>query len=301
MQLRAEGRDQFADMVAGMNVIPGAGIDFTSLARTLVIVLALYLLSSALIWVAAYGLNEIVQRTVRDMRASVERKIHRLPLRYFDTHSRGDLLSRVTNDIDNVSTGMQESISQLVLAVFTLLGLVVMMFWISPLLAVIALLLVPAAAVVTILVAKRSRKHFVAQWDATGTLNGQIEESFTGHELITAYGRTAEIERRFTETNDSLFHAAYRAQFVSGLVLPLVTFLSNIGYVVVAVIGGLRVASGTSTLGEIQAMIQYSRQLSQPLARSVRCSICCSPPRHPRRECSRSSTRRSRIPSLRPP
>lgn len=130
-QLRAEGRDQFADMVAGMNVIPGAGIDFTSLGRTLVIVLALYLLSSALIWVAAYGLNEIVQRTVRDMRASVERKIHRLPLRYFDTHSRGDLLSRVTNDIDNVSTGMQESISQLVLAVFTLLGLVVMMFWIS--------------------------------------------------------------------------------------------------------------------------------------------------------------------------
>ncbi|MEE2061384.1 ABC transporter ATP-binding protein [Rhodococcus artemisiae] len=265
-QLRAEGRDQFADMVAGMNVIPGAGIDFTSLGRTLVIVLALYLLSSALIWVAAYGLNEIVQRTVRDMRASVERKIHRLPLRYFDTHSRGDLLSRVTNDIDNVSTGMQESISQLVLAVFTLLGLVVMMFWISPLLAVIALLLVPAAAVVTIYVAKRARKHFAAQWDATGTLNGQIEESFTGHELITAYGRTAEIERRFTETNDSLFQAAYRAQFVSGLVMPLVTFLSNIGYVVVAVIGGLRVASGTSTLGEIQAMIQYSRQLSQPLA-----------------------------------
>jgi ATP-binding cassette subfamily B protein len=139
------------------------------------------------------------------------------------------------------------------------------MFWISPLLAVIALLLVPAAAVVTILVAKRSRKHFVAQWDATGTLNGQIEESFTGHELITAYGRTAEIERRFTETNDSLFHAAYRAQFVSGLVLPLVTFLSNIGYVVVAVVGGLRVASGSMSLGDVQAFIQYSRQFTQPL------------------------------------
>lgn len=264
--LRAEGRDQFADMVAGMNVVPGAGIDLTALGRTLVIVLALYLLSSALVWVAAYGLNEVTQRVVRDMRARVERKIHRLPLRYFDSHSRGDLLSRVTNDIDNVSAGMQESISQLVLAVLTLLGLVVMMMIISPLLALVALLTIPASVVATVLVARRSRKHFTAQWETTGKLNGQIEESFTGHELITAYGRTEETQRRFTETNESLYQASYRAQFVSGLVMPLVTFLGNVGYVVIAVLGGLRVASGTASLGEIQAMIQYSRQLVQPLA-----------------------------------
>lgn len=264
--LRAEGRDQFADMVAGMNVVPGAGIDLTALGRTLVIVLALYLLSSALVWVAAYGLNEVTQRVVRDMRARVERKIHRLPLRYFDSHSRGDLLSRVTNDIDNVSAGMQESISQLVLAVLTLLGLVVMMMIISPLLALVALLTIPASVVATVLVARRSRKHFTAQWETTGKLNGQIEESFTGHELITAYGRTEEMQRRFTETNETLYQASYRAQFVSGLVMPLVTFLGNVGYVVIAVLGGLRVASGTASLGEIQAMIQYSRQLVQPLA-----------------------------------
>lgn len=264
--LRAEGRDQFADMVAAMNVVPGMGIDLTALGRTLIIVLALYLLSSGLIWVAAYGLNEITQRVVRDMRASVERKIHRLPLRYFDTHSRGDLLSRVTNDIDNVSAGMQESISQLVLAVLTLIGLVVMMLFISPLLALVALLTIPASVVATALVARRSRKHFAAQWETTGTLNGQIEESFTGHELITAYGRTQEVQRRFTETNETLYQASYRAQFVSGLVMPLVTFLGNIGYVAIAVLGGLRVATGTATLGEIQAMIQYSRQLVQPLA-----------------------------------
>ncbi|WP_407445421.1 ABC transporter ATP-binding protein [Rhodococcus sp. (in: high G+C Gram-positive bacteria)] len=264
--LRAEGRDQFADMVSGMNVVPGVGIDFGNLGRILVIVLALYLLSSGLIWMAAYGLNEIVQRVVRDMRSRVERKIHRLPLRYFDTHSRGDMLSRVTNDIDNVSAGMQESISQLVLAVLTLIGLVVMMLFISPVLAVVAILTVPASVIATVIVARRSRKHFASQWEATGTLNGQIEEAFTGHELITAYGRTAEVQKRFTETNESLYQASYRAQFVSGLVMPLVTFLGNVGYVVIAVLGGLRVASGTATLGEIQALIQYSRQLVQPLA-----------------------------------
>ncbi|MBS9374285.1 ABC transporter ATP-binding protein [Rhodococcus sp. B50] len=264
--LRADGRDQFADMVSGMDVVPGLGIDFPALGRILVIVLALYLLSSGLIWVAAYGLNEIVQRVVRDMRSRVERKIHRLPLRYFDTHSRGDLLSRVTNDIDNVSAGMQESISQLVLAVLTLLGLVVMMLYISPMLAVVAILTVPASVVATAIIAGRSRKHFAAQWETTGKLNGQIEEAFTGHELITAYDRTGEVQRRFTDTNESLYQASYRAQFVSGLVMPFVTFLGNIGYVVIAVLGGLRIASGTATLGEIQAMIQYSRQLVQPLA-----------------------------------
>ncbi|UPK62498.1 ABC transporter ATP-binding protein/permease [Rhodococcus pyridinivorans] len=264
--LRAEGRDQFADMVSGMDVVPGLGIDFSALGRILVIVLALYLLSSGLIWVAAYGLNEIVQRVVRDMRSRIERKIHRLPLRYFDTHSRGDLLSRVTNDIDNVAAGMQESISQLVLAVLTLLGLVVMMLFISPMLALVAILTVPASVVATAVIARRSRKHFLVQWETTGKLNGQIEEAFTGHELITAYSRTAEVQRRFTDTNESLYQASYRAQFVSGLVMPFVTFLGNVGYVVIAMLGGLRIASGTATLGEIQAMIQYSRQLVQPLA-----------------------------------
>ncbi|MFZ2530194.1 MAG: ABC transporter ATP-binding protein [Rhodococcus sp. (in: high G+C Gram-positive bacteria)] len=265
-QLRSQGNDQFADMVSGTAAVPGVGIDFGALGQLLFVVLALYLVSSALIWVAAYGLNEIVQRVVRDLRSRVERKIHNLPLRYFDTHSRGDLLSRVSNDIDNVSTGMQESISQLVLAVLTLIGLVVMMLWISPLLALVALFMVPASVIATALVARRSRKHFASQWAATGTLNGQIEETFTGHELVTAYGRTADVERRFTETNDELFHSAYRAQFVSGTVMPLVTFLGNLSYVGVAVLGGLRVASGTITLGEVQALIQYSRQLSQPLA-----------------------------------
>ncbi|MBH0120173.1 ABC transporter ATP-binding protein/permease [Rhodococcus sp. HM1] len=265
-QLRSEGNDQFADMVSGTAAVPGEGIDFGALGRILFVVLALYLLSSALIWVAAYGLNEIVQRVVRDLRSRVERKIHNLPLRYFDTHSRGDLLSRVSNDIDNVSTGMQESISQLVLAVLTLIGLVVMMLWISPLLALVALFMVPASVVATALVARRSRTHFAAQWEATGKLNGQIEEVFTGHEIVTAYGRTADVERSFAETNDELFRSAYRAQFVSGTVMPLVTFLGNLSYVGVAVLGGLRVASGTITLGEVQALIQYSRQLAQPLA-----------------------------------
>ncbi|AYJ47166.1 ABC transporter ATP-binding protein [Rhodococcus sp. P1Y] len=264
-QLRAGGQGTFADLVNGMDVTPGVGIDFTAVGNVLLFVLALYLVSAALAWAQGYILNIALQRTVRNLRASVERKVHRLPLKYFDSHTRGELLSRVTNDVDNVSTSLQQTLSQLITAVLTVVGILGMMIWISPLLALVAVLTVPASFAVTAVIAKRSQPHFVNQWKYTGKLNGQIEETYTGHELVKAFGRQREVEREFGERNDKLFESSFRAQFISGMIMPAIMFLGNVNYVIIAVVGGLRVASGTLSLGEVQAFIQYSRQFTQPL------------------------------------
>ncbi|MCW4354409.1 ABC transporter ATP-binding protein/permease [Hoyosella sp. YIM 151337] len=265
-QLRAEGRDTFADMVSGMNLIPGAGVDFGALARVLYLALAIYLGASLCAWVSGYILNIVVQGVVRQLRADVEHKVHRLPLKYFDSHQRGDVLSRVTNDIDNLSQSLQQTISQMLNALLTVIAVLAMMVWISPLLAVIALLTVPAAMVVTAFIMRRAQPHYAGQWRHTGALNGHVEESHTGHELVLAYGREDDAQRVFTERNEKLQAASFKAQFLSGLVMPVIQFLGNINYVLVAVIGGMRVASGTMSLGEVQAFIQYSRQFTQPLS-----------------------------------
>ncbi|QTJ66451.1 ABC transporter ATP-binding protein [Rhodococcus sp. ZPP] len=263
--LRADGQGTFADMVSGMAVIPGVGIDFGALGRVLAIVLALYVGSSVFMWLSGYLLNIVVQGVVKNLRAEVERKIHRLPLRYFDSHSRGDLLSRVANDIDNVSQSLQQTMSQLIVSAMTVIGILVMMIVISPLLALIAVLTVPLSVLVTAQIAKRSKTHFVAQWKSTGALNAEVEEAFTGHELVTVFGRSREVEARFEEQNENLYQASYRAQFISGLIMPAIMFLGNLNFVAIAVLGGMRVASGTMSLGDVQAFIQYSRQFTQPL------------------------------------
>ncbi|GAB88648.1 ABC transporter ATP-binding protein [Gordonia rhizosphera] len=263
--LRARGDETFADMVGSMNVIPGVGVDFAAVGRVLLIVLALYVGSAVLSWLAAYLLNIVVVGTIRGLRADVEDKVHRLPLRYYDTIPRGDLLSRVTNDLDNLSQSLQQTISQFLNSVLTVIALLAMMIWISPLLAVIAVLTVPLAFGATAFIAKRSKPHFMAQWSSTGKLNAQVEEAFTGHELVKAFGRQHEIEATFDERNDKLYESSWRAQFISGVIMPTIMFLGNLNYVAVAVVGGLRVASGSLSLGEVQAFIQYSRQFTQPL------------------------------------
>ncbi|MDI9935973.1 ABC transporter ATP-binding protein [Rhodococcus sp. IEGM 1351] len=263
--LRADGQNTFADMVSGMAVVPGVGIDFSALGRVLAIVVALYLGSSVFMWLSGFLLNSIVQGVVKNLRAEVERKIHRLPLRYFDSHSRGDLLSRVTNDIDNVSQSLQQTMSQLIVSAMTVIGILVMMIVISPLLALIAVLTVPLSILVTAQIAKRSKTHFVSQWKSTGALNSHVEEAYTGHELVTVFGRSREVEARFEEQNEALYQASYRAQFISGLIMPAIMFLGNLNFVAIAVLGGMRVASGTMSLGDVQAFIQYSRQFTQPL------------------------------------
>ena len=264
--LRASGETRFADMVAAMDLTPGQGVDFDAVGRVLLVVLAIYVAGSLLAWLSGYLLNDVVQATVRRMRNDVEGKVNRLPLSYFDKQPRGELLSRVTNDIDNVSQTLQQSMSQLLNSIFTVVAVLAMMLWISPLLALIALISVPLSIVVTSQVMKRSQGLFVTQWRTTGRLNAHIEESFSGHSLVKVFGRQREAERVFDEQNGELFLASFKAQFVSGLVMPVVTLIGNINYVAVAVVGGIRVASGHISLGDVQAFIQYTRQFSQPLS-----------------------------------
>ncbi|MDP9695669.1 UNVERIFIED_ORG: ATP-binding cassette subfamily B protein [Arthrobacter globiformis] len=264
--LRASGQNAQADMIGAMTLTPGAGIDFAALANVLLWALALYVLASAFGWIQAYVLNGVVQRTVYRLRERIEAKIHRLPLRYFDSIQRGELLSRVTNDVDNISQSLQQSISQAVTSLLTVAGVLVMMFLLSPVLALIALVTVPLTLVTTALIAKRSQKLFVAQWKHTGELNGQIEETYTGHALVKVFGRQREVEGQFRQKNAELFEASFGAQFISGLIMPALTFIGNLVYVGVAVVGALQVASGAMQLGDVQAFIQYSRQFTQPLA-----------------------------------
>ena len=264
--LRARGEDKVASMVASLDVHPGQGVDFGAVGHVLMIVLAIYVLGSALAWLAGYLLNDVVQGTVLRMRADVEEKVNRLPLSYFDKQPRGELLSRVTNDIDNLSQSLQQTMSQLLTSVLTVLAVLAMMVWISPLLALVALISVPLSILVTGGVMKRSQGMFVQQWRRTGRLNAHIEETFSGHALVKVFGRQPEAERVFAEENDELYRSSFSAQFVSGLIMPIMMFIGNINYVLVAVIGGLRVASGALSLGEVQAFIQYSRQFTQPLS-----------------------------------
>ena len=261
--LRARGEDNQADMLASMDLTDG--VDFSAVADVLLVVLAVYVAASLLAFLGGYLLNDVVQGTVLRMRSEVEDKVHRLPLGYFDKQPRGELLSRVTNDIDNVSQTLQQTMSQMLNSVLTVFAVLAMMFWISPLLAAVALVSVPIAMFITGAVMKRSQGMFIQQWRRTGTLNAHIEETFSGHAIVKVFGRQHEAERVFAEQNDDLYQASYGAQFVSGLIMPIMMFVGNLNYVVIAVLGGLRVASGTMSLGDVQAFIQYSRQFTQPL------------------------------------
>ncbi len=264
--LRDEGNDKVAALVSSLDLVPGQSVDFDAVGRVLLIVLTIYVLGSVLAWLAGYLLNDVVQSTVLTMRSDVEDKVNRLPLSYFDKQPRGELLSRVTNDIDNVSQSLQQTMSQLLTSVLTVLAVVSMMVWISPLLSLIAIVSVPISMVITARVMKRSQGMFVQQWRRTGRLNAHIEETFSGATLVKVYGRQAEAELVFEVENEELYRASFSAQFVSGLIMPIMMFVGNLNYVLVAVLGGLRVASGSLSLGEVQAFIQYTRQFTQPLS-----------------------------------
>lgn len=263
--LRAAGQDRQADMLATMDIVPGTGVDFAQLARLLSLVAALYLASALLSWASAYIMAGVTQSAIYDLREEVDRKIGRLPLSYFDAHARGDLLSRVTNDIDNVSTTLQQVLTQLITSVLTVIGVLGIMFWMSPILALISLLTVPLSLFVTMTIAKRSQKQFAAQWRWTGGLNGHVEQMYTGHDLVKVFGHSERAVSQFDALNEKMYDASFRAQFISGIIQPAMMFISNLNYVAIAVIGGLQVASGTMPLGDVQAFIQYSRQFQMPI------------------------------------
>lgn len=262
---RSRGNNTFADLLSGMNVVPGQGVDFGAIARTLALALVMYLVAALLIWAQARMLNVTVQRTLQALRSDVEEKVHRLPLAYFDARQRGEVLSRVTNDIDNLQMSLSMTITQLLTAVLTVTTVLVMMLTISPLLTGITLLTVPLSLLATRAIARRSQQLFIAQWTNTGRVNAHIEETYSGFALVRTYGHRTQAEDQFRRLNDDVYQSSFGAQFISGLVSPATAFIGNLSYVAVAVIGGLQVATGQITVGSIQAFIQYVRQFNSPL------------------------------------
>ena len=263
--LRQQGQDQYADMLTGTNVVPGEGIDFGLLGALILVVLGLYLVASFLMWLQGYILNRLVMRIVFKLRQDIEEKINRLPLSYFDGRQRGDVLSRVTNDVDNIQQALQQAFSQLVQSVLMIIGIGAMMFVVSWQLALIALIALPLSGIIVGIVGVRAQKRFVAQWKRTGDLNGHIEESFTGHEIVRVFNRDAEMIEEFDRRNEGLFEASFKAQALSGVMMPSMQFVQYFIYVLIAVVGALRVTAGQMTLGDVTAFIQYSREFSQPI------------------------------------
>jgi ATP-binding cassette subfamily B protein len=263
--LRATGQNQLASMLSGMHLTPGVGVDITRMGEILGIAALVYLVGSLFNYLQGFTMAGLTQRIVFTMRRDVETKMSRLPLRYFDSHPHGDVLSRVTNDIDNLTTTIQQGLSQLITSVLTIVGVMGMMLWISPLLALVSIVTIPLALVVTMWIAKRSQRHFTDQWRSTGTLNGLVEETHTGHELVQVFGRSEATVDEFNTHNTTLYAASFKAQFLSGIIQPSMQFISNINYVAIAVLGGFRVASGLLTLGAVTAFIQYSRQFTMPI------------------------------------
>lgn len=263
--LRAQGHDGMADMLASTDFTPGEGIDFGAVGVVALWALAMFVMAALLMLVATRLSNLVQNGTVFRMREELQAKLSRLPLSYFDQQKRGEVLSRATNDIDNIGQTLQQTLGQLMNSLLTIVGVLAMMFWISPLLALVALATVPVAMVVAAKIGKRSQPQFVAQWKSTGALNAHVEEMYSGHALVKVFGRQRESAEVFAEQNEALYRASFRAQLVSGIMQPVMFFISNINYVLVAVVGGLRVASGTLSIGDVQAFIQYSRQFSMPL------------------------------------
>ncbi|MGW4884697.1 ABC transporter ATP-binding protein [Streptomyces murinus] len=264
-QMRAHGKGAIADMLQSTDFTPGKGIDFGAVGDVLLLALITFTVAGLLMAVATRLVNRSVNRTMYRLRESVQTKLSRLPLSYFDKRQRGEVLSRATNDIDNIGQTLQQSMGQLINSVLTIVGVLAMMFWVSWILALVALVTVPLSFFVATRVGKRSQPHFVQQWRSTGKLNAHVEEMYTGHTLVKVFGRQEESAKQFAEQNEALYEAAFKAQFNSGVMQPLMMFVSNLNYVLVAVVGGLRVASGALSIGDVQAFIQYSRQFSMPL------------------------------------
>lgn len=259
----------FESIMARMMHVPGAAIDFTYIANVLLTVAGLYVFSAAFSYTQQYIMAGVAQKTVFDMRRDVDSKLSRLPLSFFDSRIHGDILSRVTNDIDNVSLTLQQSLTQLITGVVTLVGVIVMMLTISPTLTLVTLVTLPMSIIVTAAITRRSQKYFAGQQRTLGELNGHVEEMYTGHKIVKAFGREQVSIRQFNEVNERLYDNAWRAQFVSGIIMPLIDFVSNIGYVIVCVIGGIFVTQRTMALGDIQAFINYSRQFTQPIVQTA--------------------------------
>ena len=263
--LKARGQDQFAEMISNMDLVPGAGVYFGAIGKILLTLAVIYLLAALFQWLQQYIMAGVSQRTVYRLRRDVDQKLQRLPLKYYDSHPHGDILSRVTNDVDNIAHTLQQTITQMLSSIVTVIGVLIMMFKISTLLSWISLAVIPVSLVITLLIARQSQKQFIRQWNSTGAVNAHVEEMFTGHNLVKAFNREKDVLERFRQQNEKLYESSFKAQFISGLIHPVINFVNNLNYVAIAVLGGVNVANGVISLGDVQAFIQYSRQFTQPI------------------------------------
>ncbi|WP_071393725.1 ABC transporter ATP-binding protein [Bacillus tuaregi] len=259
----------FEGMMDKFNGIPGAGIDFDYLFRILGLLAGLYLLSSLFGWIQQYVMASVAQRTVYTLREEAEAKINRLPLKYFDGTTTGETLSRIVNDVDTISTTLQQSLTQIITSIVTIIGVIIMMLTISPVMTLILLVTLPLSAVITMFVAKKSQRYFVGQQKTLGQLSGHVEEMYTGHEIIKAFSYEKKAIKKFTDINEELYQHSWRAQFISGIIMPLMSFVGNFAYVLISIVGGVFVTKGFISVGDIQAFIQYSRQFTQPIAQTA--------------------------------
>ncbi|MEW8956739.1 ABC transporter ATP-binding protein [Clostridium sp.] len=255
----------FEGLVAKMMKVPGAAIDFGYIWDIVIILIGLYLVSSIFSYIQQYIMAGVSQKTVYDMRKEAESKLGRMPLKYFDSNPHGDTLSRFTNDMDNISATLQQSMTQLITSVITIIGILIMMFRISPIMTLIALVVLPVAIFLIRPILKKSQNHFANQQEYLGDLNGHIEEIYTGHNIVKAFGQEEKAINEFKEVNEKLYNVGWKAQFISGLIMPLMSFINNVGYVAVCVTGGYLATKGSISVGDIQAFIQYMRQFSQPI------------------------------------
>jgi ABC transporter transmembrane region./ABC transporter. len=259
----------FEGFMAKLNHIPGAAVDFHYISNVLLVLVALYILSSLFAYVQQYIMAGVSQKVVLNMRKDIMQKLSRLPLRFYDSNSHGDILSRVTNDVDNISNALQQSVTQLITAIVTLIGVVIMMLAISPVLTLVTAITLPLSIIATTSIASRSQRYFARQQKTLGELNGHVEEMYGGHNVVKAFGHEGDAVKEFIEINDRLYDASWRAQFVSGIIMPIMNFISNIGYVLVCVVGGVMVTRKSIAIGDIQAFIQYSRQFTQPITQTA--------------------------------
>jgi ATP-binding cassette subfamily B protein len=259
----------FEGIMMKLNHVPGAGVDFGYIEQILLLLIGLYIFSAFFGYLQQYIMAGVAQKTVFDIRNDVNDKLARLPLKFFDAHTHGEILSRVTNDVDNISSTLQQSLTQLITSIVTIAGILIMMLTISPVMALIAVITLPLSFMVTAIIAKRSQKYFAAQQKELGILNGHVEEMYTGHQIVKAFGRERESIARFNEINERLYHAGWKAQFISGIIFPMMNFISNIGYVLVCVAGGILVMKKSIEIGDVQAFIQYSRQFTHPIIQTA--------------------------------
>ncbi|MFD1179253.1 ABC transporter ATP-binding protein [Paenibacillus puldeungensis] len=259
----------FEGIMAKMKHVPGASIDFHYVWQIIMVLIGLYVLSALFSYLQQYLMADVAQKTVYDLRRDVSDKLNRLPLKYFDARTHGEILSRVTNDVDNISTTLQQSLTQLITSILTIIGVIVMMLSISPLLTLIAVLTLPLSVLAITNIAKRSQKQFVRQQKELGQLNGHVEEMYTGHKIIKAFGREPKSLEQFDTINERLYEAGWKAQFISGVIMPIMSFIGNIGYVLVSVVGGILVTKKSIEIGDVQAFIQYARQFTMPITQTA--------------------------------